>query len=341
MKKQLLLFAVIFFAFGLNMAYGQWNVYKADVLPAEMPDSMWVKWDVTEGVNDGDIIVETSIIDDPDISGNKILKIEDLTGEVKESWAAHWNVDPAVGLTVVFRAKPSDGFVDLAIADAGASGEPFRYAYVSPRNGSNNENLRWQYPESLELNKSGDPIVFPAVDWQIFRITLVGDATALYVNEDPVAVISGNSSKTTDDQFLKIGDHETAGRSGSLYDWIVWDLTGAYAPGTGTPLPSELTGLPGGGSSSVIDFKQGANNLNIFPNPFSSATQISYKVETTSMTRVDVYELTGKMVRTLTNKVQTPGVYELSFNAEDLPGGMYYCKMRSGESVSVVKMLLK
>ena len=171
-------------------------------------------------------------------------------------------------------------------------------------------------------------------------MTLKNDATALYVNEDALAVIAGNSSKATSDNFMKVGDNSGGTRSGNLYDWIIWDVSGAYAPGEGTALPSDLTGLPGGGPSSARDLNM-ESNLSAFPNPFTGTTTIAYSVETTSMTRLDVYDVTGKLVKNLFNDIQVPGRHEIAFSAEGMPAGMYYCRARSDNSVSVVKMLLR
>lgn len=172
-------------------------------------------------------------------------------------------------------------------------------------------------------------------------MTLKNDAVNVYLDEDPLAIITGITPKTTDNSIVRFGINNTKPAfQGQLFDWIAWDATGAYAPGEGTALPSELTGLPGGGPSSVSDIRT-TENLSAYPNPFTSGTTIAYKVETTSMTRIDVYDVTGKLVKNLFNDIQVPGTHELKFSGENMPAGMYYCHARSGNSVSVVKMLLR
>ena len=78
--KFLLLTTFLMLAFSLNEIYGQWNVFKCETLP-ENSFPVWVKKDVTPGVTDGPASVLTFLEDDPDITGNKFLRIEELLGD--------------------------------------------------------------------------------------------------------------------------------------------------------------------------------------------------------------------------------------------------------------------
>jgi hypothetical protein len=71
--------------FGLGQLFGQWTVYTCDVTP-NTANPAWGRASVTEGVTDGASPVLCSVVDDPDITGNKLLMIEELVGDKRESW---------------------------------------------------------------------------------------------------------------------------------------------------------------------------------------------------------------------------------------------------------------
>jgi len=77
-----------------------------------------------------------------------------------------------------------------------------------------------------------------------------------------------------------------------------------------------------------------------YPNPFNPVTSIKYKVSEASLVSIQVYDLIGREVVVLVNDVKQPGIYEVSFGAENLASGVYFYKMTAGEFSSVRKMNL-
>jgi len=77
-----------------------------------------------------------------------------------------------------------------------------------------------------------------------------------------------------------------------------------------------------------------------YPNPFHSLTTISYQLPVTSHVRLNVYDLQGKMIKTLVDKKQSAGNYDLIFDGSGLSGGIYYYQLTDKRRVSVKKMLL-
>jgi len=69
-----------------------------------------------------------------------------------------------------------------------------------------------------------------------------------------------------------------------------------------------------------------------YPNPFSSVTKISYSIPFISGSgyadvALKVYDILGKEVRTLVNKQQKPGKYEVLFDASGLRKGIYLYRL--------------
>ena len=77
-----------------------------------------------------------------------------------------------------------------------------------------------------------------------------------------------------------------------------------------------------------------------FPNPFNPLTHISYALPTDEFVNLTVYNVLGKAITTLVNEQKHAGSYNISFNASELPSGVYFYKLIAGNYVSIKKMLL-
>ena len=82
------------------------------------------------------------------------------------------------------------------------------------------------------------------------------------------------------------------------------------------------------------------------PNPFNPATTIAYELEGDSPVHLAVYDLAGRLVRTLVaGRVMGPGRHEAVFDGRDgtgrlLPGGVYFYRLRAGGEVLTRRMAL-
>ena len=84
-----------------------------------------------------------------------------------------------------------------------------------------------------------------------------------------------------------------------------------------------------------VDFKLHQN----YPNPFNPSTTIRYELPYKSYVNIKVYDVLGNEIKTLVDKEQNIGRYELQFNAQNLPSGIYYYKMTT-EHNSITKKLM-
>ncbi|MBK8980790.1 MAG: T9SS type A sorting domain-containing protein [Ignavibacteria bacterium] len=78
-----------------------------------------------------------------------------------------------------------------------------------------------------------------------------------------------------------------------------------------------------------------------YPNPFNPRTIINYELRITSYTTLKIYDLMGKEVKTLVNKKQNKGKYEVEFEGSELSSGVYiYSLFIEGIMVNTKKMVL-
>ena len=77
-----------------------------------------------------------------------------------------------------------------------------------------------------------------------------------------------------------------------------------------------------------------------YPNPFNPTTSIEYQVASIGKISLKVYDILGREIATLLNEVKHPGNYEVTFNASELPSGVYFYRLNAGEFSESRKMLL-
>jgi len=94
------------------------------------------------------------------------------------------------------------------------------------------------------------------------------------------------------------------------------------------------------------DVEQDGNTVNKYslsqnyPNPFNPTTQINYTLEKSGLVTIKVYDILGKLVATLVNEQQNPGLHTINFNAARLTSGVYIYQVNSGSFTSTKKMIL-
>jgi hypothetical protein len=77
-----------------------------------------------------------------------------------------------------------------------------------------------------------------------------------------------------------------------------------------------------------------------YPNPFNPSTQIKYSVPESGNIRLSVFNIVGEEVAVLADGFTQAGFYEATFDASNLPSGVYVYKLQSTNSVQAKKMLL-
>ncbi|MGE5437486.1 MAG: T9SS type A sorting domain-containing protein [Syntrophothermus sp.] len=77
-----------------------------------------------------------------------------------------------------------------------------------------------------------------------------------------------------------------------------------------------------------------------YPNPFNPSTLIKYSIANSEQVVIKVFNILGKEVQVLVNEVKPAGAYQLQWNAENLPSGIYFYQMNAGSYKETKKMIL-
>ena len=99
-----------------------------------------------------------------------------------------------------------------------------------------------------------------------------------------------------------------------------WPVTSITQPGSPAPQTTRL--------------------LPAYPNPFNAQTMIPYTIAEQGYVRLEVYSLRGRKVAILVDRVQTPGGYTVTFQARDIPTGIYFVRLQTVGQQRVRKMVL-
>ncbi len=312
-----------------------WLVYDASILPTETGsggDSL----DISSLSSDspGSDFVE-EIIDDPDIPGNKVLKYLQPTAGYTRMYRYYF--DETYGgteFTFITRIRGENDPVYDRSFDL-----QWRFANANVRD----ELRMYTALSQLKLEKSTDAIdtELDLYAWHTFRVAVYGDSTVVFVDENPTPAISGVASEGSTENYIKIGDGGSA-TVGGYVDWCILDLSGAYAPSEGVPIPDYLkvddwtVAIDDSKTALPTSFMLAQN----YPNPFNPTTTIKYDLPGSGQVLIGLYNMLGERVLTLVNENQAAGHYTITLDASRLASGIYFYRMQAGDFIQAKKMVL-
>lgn len=137
-------------------------------------------------------------------------------------------------------------------------------------------------------------------------------------------------------------------------NWIVQDIIPGQYVDLSIVLPIDpfsLSGLEIKLSDEIVSVKDEETSPDDFvleqnyPNPFNPATKIKFTIaqevrgERQEVT-LKVYNILGNEVATLVKTELSAGTYEVIWNADNFPSGIYFYKLTAGNLIETKKMLL-
>jgi hypothetical protein len=122
-------------------------------------------------------------------------------------------------------------------------------------------------------------------------------------------------------------------------DVLELTLTGEYMDGVNFSAIDcvEIVGPP---AAKVVP-SDGASALGFpTPNPFNPVTRISYNVSSTQHVRIAIYDVAGRLVEALVDETKGAGEYVVEWDAGNLPSGVYFYRMETGDQTIVRRATL-
>lgn len=116
--------------------------------------------------------------------------------------------------------------------------------------------------------------------------------------------------------------------SNSSYGWAVGQA------GTVLGTADRVTGVSNNNIAGKYSLSQN------YPNPFNPVTNIKYQITNNGIVTLKVFDIMGREISTIVNEKQNSGTYEVKFNANSIPSGVYFYRLQAGNFTDTKKMLL-
>jgi len=150
-----------------------------------------------------------------------------------------------------------------------------------------------------------------------------------------------------------IGTGDSLGllRDSSLnYQSQMWEYVGTWQGGTSGDfmlrlkvIPITFTGIYDSEGNQIAPFNFGLGQ--IAPNPMHKNTAIEFYLKSGQKTSLNVYDVSGQLVKTLVDHFTESGIHQVSWNGLDnhgvsVPSGVYFLKLVAGDHTSASKLLV-
>ncbi|MDQ3022142.1 MAG: T9SS type A sorting domain-containing protein [Bacteroidota bacterium] len=76
-----------------------------------------------------------------------------------------------------------------------------------------------------------------------------------------------------------------------------------------------------------------------YPNPFNPKTIIRYRLKMFSHVKIKIYDILSNEVKSLVDKNQNEGTYEIEFDGSNLSSGIYFYKLEADNFSEFRKMI--
>ena len=105
---------------------------------------------------------------------------------------------------------------------------------------------------------------------------------------------------------------------------------------------SNMNILIGSGSmgTEVVDIPESFSLSSAYPNPFNPSTNMTLALDADSQVSMMVYNLVGQVVDVLVDGNMTAGYHQVTWNASNVPSGVYIVKVNTGTNTSIQKVML-
>jgi hypothetical protein len=77
-----------------------------------------------------------------------------------------------------------------------------------------------------------------------------------------------------------------------------------------------------------------------YPNPFMTRTTISYAIPKACNVKLNLYDVTGRVVKTLVNGEIKPGYYTMTLEGKDFVSGVYFLRFKAGDEYKSTKKMI-
>jgi photosystem II stability/assembly factor-like uncharacterized protein len=219
--------------------------------------------------------------------------------------------------------------------------------------------------DALKINSFAylGSLIFIATDGGLYYTLDFGESWNVLLADEKFNIVTYMNTDLSPTEFMMFAFGENGYSSEDMATWNLMDFTGmdgeVTAAGADTtnlyigfttdtksgkgnggmykkPIEQFLVGIEDEETIAMSRFNLSQN----YPNPFSQNTNISYSLRKSDFVCLKVYDFAGKEIRTLVNNYQNEGNYSVTFEAENLPDGIYTYKLQIGSNFYKTKKMM-
>jgi len=112
--------------------------------------------------------------------------------------------------------------------------------------------------------------------------------------------------------------------------WSDWSDVRSFTPGEQT----DVRQIAGDDLPENYILKQN------YPNPFNSGTTIEFALPNARYVTIDIHNILGEKVETPVSRSMSAGYYSVTWDASDVPSGVYFYRLKAGDYTETRKMTL-
>ena len=208
----------------------------------------------------------------------------------------------------------------------------------------NTDDLAQRYDKEIILVETAYPWT---LDWYDNTHNIVGDPSQLLPGYP--ATVEGQTGFLSDliELVRNIPDDKGSGLFYWAPEWIsvptlgspwenvtLFDFTGELLNSI-----SVFDSIPSGIQPPEL-ISDSFNLYQNYPNPFNSKTIINFSVPKESFITLKVFDILGNEITTLVNEEKPFGNFYVEFDGNDLPSGVYFYRMQTGNFTGIKKLIL-
>jgi aminopeptidase N len=245
----------------------------------------------------------------------------------KAAWVLHMLREQVMGDSLFFAALRS--YV-TQFGGGNANTEDF----ISAVNATYRKDLRWFFDQWIY--QPGHPILSIAIQPRV------------PTNRDVTVIVTQMQSVPTTFRIPVSVDVQTVEGTQSHFFWVEQRTQRVVRSFSGEVSHASLTAfqplLAEFSNSDAAEYPTVVREIQlepVYPNPFNAAARIPFMLPNGGRASLRVFDVTGRLVTTLANKVFPPGRHEIFFGTDpELPSGVYWITLESDAVRKVTKALL-
>jgi hypothetical protein len=191
-----------------------------------------------------------------------------------------------------------------------------------------------------EMNIYQNPSLTSLIGLQ--NVTSIGDRLIVQNNDILTSLygLENIDANSIGDLFIKDNELLSTCHVQSICDYLVVpngiiEIWG-NAPGCDSEEEVEAACLVGEEELRVTGY---GLRVEVFPNPTSEIVHLEFEIQNPSPVPIQVFNAMGGIVAEFTDGILTEGKHLITWNAADLPAGLYFCKIQLGQQVMTQKIV--